>query len=178
VSDWLLFIYEWFCLSLMVYSSFLHLRDESSWAPCLGPLPFNEANYSLFELGYDLLTGSSGTADKERPPSPCSENDDDLHHGVRFDSYAWREFNKSSADVNNNDDIIIVDTLYDPELKENSTYAYHDDRKSRFKIFEFTERQRKLAEGAKQPKDLDELIFMVSSYSYFVKMISDFRICS
>ena len=147
-------------LSAFVYSSFTHLRDESAWALCLEPLPFNEANYSLFELGYDLLGESCNTADKERPPSPCSEDDEDAENRARFDSYVWREFNKSSADADS-DDIIIIDTLYDPELKENSTYAYRDDRKSCSKIFEFTERQRKLAKGARQPKDLNELIFMV-----------------
>ena len=106
-------------------------------------------------MNYTLLNGST----IERPISPMSDDDDDEVEDEAEDESSAKLFKILNSDNTKLPDVYIIDTKYDPQLKENKKSDV--PKNDRDAIFLFTEKERAKVERGKVAHSLKEFKTLV-----------------
>lgn len=107
---------------------------------------------------HSVASTSQSSSEVYSHPSPMSELDEDVEIQVSNDQH------DCISQISNPSGLIIIDTAFDPELSSNKTFPCHG--MSKREIFDWTEKQRSIADNAAIiPNNLKELESMVSYYT-------------
>jgi hypothetical protein len=105
-------------------------------------------------MNYTLLNGAT----TERPPSPMSDEEED-EEDEEDDRLAAKLSKILNSDDTKLPDVYIIDTKYNPQLKENKKFSA--PTKDRNGIFLFTEKERAKVEQGKTAHSIKEFKTLV-----------------
>ncbi|CAA7260674.1 unnamed protein product [Cyclocybe aegerita] len=141
--------------------SMFYSQDVGKWACCLQSAPPSENLFSLTDLAY--LVMYKPFQPEERPPSPCTdieedEEDDDVLKHPQINELR-HSLNFSVKD--DLKDLYIINTLFDPDLAAN--HKFHGSRKDCMASYDFTEEQRCQAGNRPWVTGLEDLVAQLTS---------------
>jgi hypothetical protein len=160
----------YFCCSTIVLS-----RCEEAWACCLTPLEDVDTpikhSYPLSLMNQFLLSAPSSTPINSTPIPGSPLTDIDIEDDDE-DSFSGHNTALNLVFDIKEEDIIIIDTLFDPEDPANKQPPFHEC--DPLFILEWTRKERKKAEMAVVIENVDDLKYRVRLFFNGIKYRTEF----